>query len=179
MSTKSSRSSGTQITKKGINQGVVLVDPITGNPLTVIFEGGQYKLVVKGDGSGSSGGPTADVNIISSIPIGIKDQVTGNILKINPDGSLDSNVEVDAADGDNIAIADPITGYKLKINPDGSANTNMLNRLIDVPHDDIEIMAVNDDGNPLVISVRKSGSLVRTLTLTYNSDGDFQRVQRT
>ena len=178
MSTKSAKSAGTQVTKKGIVQGVVLVDPVTGNPLNVIFEGGQYKLVVKGDSSGGGGGPTADVNIISSIPIGIKDQTTGNIFKINADGSIDANVILDAS-SDNVAIADAISGNKLKINTDGSTNSLMLNKLIDVPHDDIEVTAYNLDGNPTTVLVRKSGSLVRTLTLSYNSDGDFQRVQRT
>ncbi len=127
MATKSQRSSGTQITKKGVNQGVVLVDPNTGNPLTVVLEGGQYKLVVKGDGSGGGGGTTSDVNIISSVPIGIKDENTGNIFKINPDGSIDANVELDASDGDSVAVVGTETGtpggtqHTLKIGADGNA----------------------------------------------------------
>lgn len=127
MSTKSQRSSGTQITKKGINQGVVLVDPVTGNPVNVVYEGGQYKLVVKGDGSGGGGGPTSDVNIVSSIPLTLKDQVTGNLLKVNPDGSIDVNMESDAADGDSMMAVGTENGtpsgiqHTLKIGSDGNA----------------------------------------------------------
>lgn len=103
MSTKSTRSSGTQHTQRGVNQGVVLVDPKSGLPVDVIYEDGKYKLAVTGSGGGG-GGPSSDVNIISSIPLTLKDPVTGDLFKVNPDGSIDVNMESDAADGDNIAI---------------------------------------------------------------------------
>lgn len=55
-----------------------------------------------------------------SVEIG--DSSTGNTLNINANGSIDANVEIDAADGDNIAIIDT-DGDQLNINPDGSINT--------------------------------------------------------
>lgn len=125
MSTKSNRSSGTQHTQRGVNQGVVLVDPKTGLPVDVVFEGGQYKLAVTGSSGG--GGPSSDVNIISSVPLTLKDPVSGNLFKVNADGSIDANVEVDAADGDSIAVVGTEDGtpsgtqHTLKIGADGNA----------------------------------------------------------
>lgn len=54
----------------------------------------------------------------------------------------------------------------------------MLNKLIDIPHDDIEVTQFTADGDPEIIEIRDNGQLKRTLTLTYNADGEFQRVQR-
>lgn len=56
--------------------------------------------------------------------VSIGDPVTNGILTIYPNGSIDANVEVDAADGDNIAIQDA-DGDQLDINPDGSINVNV------------------------------------------------------
>lgn len=89
----------------------------------------------------------------------------------------DVNVDIDL-DGAEVNIRDK-DGDQLEINDDGSINAIAANRLIDVPHDDIEILSKNADGDPLEIAVRFEGQLVRTLNLTYDSDGDLQRVQRT
>lgn len=52
--------------------------------------------------------------------IAIADRVTGNLLKVNADGSIDANVVVSASGGDNIAISDGTN--TLDINSDGSIN---------------------------------------------------------
>lgn len=57
-------------------------------------------------------------------------------------------------------------------------DVNLLNRLIDIPHDDIEVTQFTADGDPEIIEIRENGQLKRTLTLTYNADGEFQRVVR-
>lgn len=59
-----------------------------------------------------------------------------------------------------------------------AADINALNRLIDIPHDDVEITEFNADGDPTIIEFREGGNLKITLNLTYNTDGDLQRVQR-
>tara|TARA_R100000951_G_scaffold112739_1_gene113543 strand:- start:942 stop:1700 length:759 start_codon:yes stop_codon:yes gene_type:complete len=59
-----------------------------------------------------------------------------------------------------------------------AADVNALNKLIDVPHDDVEITTFNADGDPTVIEFREGGNLKLTLNLTYNTEGDLQRVQR-
>lgn len=52
--------------------------------------------------------------------IAIADRITGDLLKVNPDGSIDANVVVSASGGDNIAISDGTD--TLAINSDGSIN---------------------------------------------------------
>lgn len=60
-----------------------------------------------------------------------------------------------------------------------AADVVALNRLIDIPHDDIEITQFTADGDPEIIEFRENSNLKLTLNLTYNSDGELQRVQRT
>ena len=60
-----------------------------------------------------------------------------------------------------------------------AADVVTLNKLLDIPHDDIEITQFNLDGEPEIIEIKENGVLKRTLTLTYNAEGDFQRVIRT
>lgn len=59
-----------------------------------------------------------------------------------------------------------------------AADVIALNRLIDIPHDDIEITQFTADGDPEIIEFRENTNLKLTLTLTYNADGELQRVQR-
>lgn len=87
------------------------------------------------------------------------------------DGAPDSG---DVADSVRIGNGE----FEANVNEDGSFDMNMLNKLINKAHDDIEVMAKNDDGNPTVIEIRNLGSLVMTLNLIYDIDGDFKRVQR-
>lgn len=105
------------------------------------------------------------------------------------------NVIIDAASGDNIAIADPATGFVLKPNSDGSINVvfngvttsvgdysktgldvNNLNRVFSKPFDEIEVTAKNSDGDPTTIISKLNTTLVQTVTLTYDTDGDFQKL---
>lgn len=68
-------------------------------------------------------GGSVDISIsdlTDSIKIG---DGSGVYLDINPDGSINANVEVDAADGDNIAISDGTN--TLAVNPNGSINVNL------------------------------------------------------
>jgi hypothetical protein len=121
MSTKGNRSSGTQITPKGVNQGQVLVDPNTGLPVTVVTDNqGKRRLAVDANVTASIGNINVDLDFNEdSVQLG--DPNSGFTLKINSDGSIDCNVKVDAADGDNVAIKDS-NGDELNINPDGSLN---------------------------------------------------------
>lgn len=59
-----------------------------------------------------------------------------------------------------------------------AADVTALNKLIDIPHDDVEITQFTADGDPEVILFRENGNLKITLNLTYNADGELQRVQR-
>src|SRR4030067_416706 len=127
MSTKSNKSSGTQHNPRGVTQGVTLVDSRTGNPIdTVEDSNGVKRLAVDANVTANISGIEVSLDGTGSggDNVYLVDNVTGNKLKINPDGSIDTNIEVDAADGDNIAIADPITGNKIKVEADGSININ-------------------------------------------------------
>lgn len=122
MGTKSTRSSGTQHNPRGVTQGNTLVDPNTGLPIDVIQDDqGVKRLAVDANINANVGDINVDLNYEEdSVHIG--DPNTDTTLKINPDGSIDANVSVDAAGGDNIAIKDT-DGDELDINPDGSINT--------------------------------------------------------
>lgn len=126
MSTKSTRSSGTQHNQRGVTQGNTLVDPKSGLPITVITDNtGAKRLAVDAQVTATVG--SVDVNLVGTGTDGdnifVVDNATGNKLKVNSNGSLDVNAEIDAAGGDNIAIHDS-NGHELKINSDGSINVN-------------------------------------------------------
>lgn len=104
MGTKSTRSSGTQHNPKGVTQGVTLVDPKSGNPIdTVLDSNGVKRLAVDGNFTAQNVQATVELEY-SEDSVAIGDPNTGTLLKINPDGSIDSNVEIDAGDGDNVGL---------------------------------------------------------------------------
>lgn len=105
MATKSSRSSGTQHNKRGVTQGTTLVDPIDGFPVCVKKDGaGDYRLCV--DGTFTLSAAELEVNLdVDNDGVHIGDLTTGDVLVVNPDGSINVNVAVDAKDGDNIAVS--------------------------------------------------------------------------
>lgn len=124
MATKGNRSSGTQVTKRGINQGNVLVGPNTGLPIDEVEDSnGVRRLAV--DANFTAQNVDAHVELdFEEDSVAIGDPDSGNVLGIENDGSINANVAVDAADGDNIAIHDN-DGDELAINPDGSINVNL------------------------------------------------------
>lgn len=72
-------------------------------------------------------GGSVDISIsdlTDSIKIG---DGSGVYLDINPDGSINANVEVNAADGDNIAISDGTN--TMSVNSDGSINVKIFDTL--------------------------------------------------
>lgn len=81
------------------------------------FDEANDRLRVDASVTASIGDVEIDAN---ESDIAIKDRITGNLLKVNADGSIDANVNIDAAGGDNVAISDGTD--TLEINPDGSIN---------------------------------------------------------
>lgn len=113
-----------------------------------------------------------DASVTASIGDVIIKDADGDEMQVNADGSINTNivgplqVEIDAADGDNIAISDGTNN--LQITPEGSAKTIMSNTLITSPFDyisatypvsNVEIF-VYKNGGP-------SGSIVGMVTVTY------------
>lgn len=126
MSTKSNKSSGTQHTQRGVNQGNVIVGPKSGLPIDEIVDGnGKRRLAV--DAALTLDTVTVETDDLTAIDdaVRLEDPDTGAHVRVEANGSLNANVEVDAADGDNIAVHDS-DGNELKINPDGSINTNIV-----------------------------------------------------
>lgn len=108
MATNSNRSSGSQHNARGVTQGVTLVDPKTGLPVAVVLgQDGKYRLAVDANINASIGNINVDLD--GTGPNGdsvyLVDNVTGNKFKINADGSIDVNVELDAS-SDSVAIGD-------------------------------------------------------------------------
>lgn len=125
MSTKSNRSSGTQLNSRGVTQGNTLVGPRSGLPIDEIVDtNGVRRLAV--DAALTLDTVTVDTRELkaNTDQVGIGDPQSGYTLEILADGSINANVQVDAQDGDNIAIHDS-AGNELNINPDGSINVNI------------------------------------------------------
>lgn len=115
------KNSGLQFNPKGVTQGNTLVDYRTGNPISVKTDSfGNQRLCV----DASLTIDTVEVDVRSLVAtrdsIAIKDTISLNSLKVETDGSINTNCAIHAADGDNIAIVDPVSSNILKINPDGS-----------------------------------------------------------
>jgi hypothetical protein len=87
-----------------VTQGKILVDYRTGEPISVTTDvNGVRRLAVDANITASIGTINVDLDFNEdSVQIG--DPNTGFTLKINADGSIDANVEIDASDGDNIGL---------------------------------------------------------------------------
>jgi len=119
MSTKN-KSAGSQCTPRGFTQGNVLVCHKTGLPIDcVVDSAGIQRLAVDANITAQNIQVEVDLDFYDD-GVHIGDPISGNVLVINPDGSIDANVEVDAADGDNIAISghpDPIFDEQYTVIP--------------------------------------------------------------
>lgn len=82
----------------------------------------------------------------------------------------DVHDSVRLGDGTNEATITPtnISKFALDVMP--------LNRLIRYPYDRIDIVSKNIDGDPTQIEFRSLGTLVATVNITYDADGDLQSV---
>lgn len=149
----------------------------TYDPYNAEFIFGQPSSLV--DENGNSYGPTNPLFV----------QLSDGSISI---GTVNAEIEVqlsrrdnnpDAGDvHDSVRLGNQDHELSYTVNDDVSkvaADVNILNKLIDVPHDDIEVTQYTADGDPEIIEIRESGNLKRTLTLSYNASGDFQRVVRT
>ncbi len=103
MSTKN-KSAGSQFTPKGVTQGTVLVDPVTGKPVSTVTDSNGVRRIAV-DGNFVAQNVQAQVNLDSDEDeVAVEDPDTGAHIRVETDGSINANVEVDAADGDNIGL---------------------------------------------------------------------------
>lgn len=107
--------------------------------------------------------------------IAISDGV--DVLVINPDGSINANVALLHTE-DSIRLGNGVDFISTKTREIGEIglDVNTLNRVFSKPFDELEVISKNDDGDPLIVVSRLNAVLVQTVTLTYDSDGDFKKL---
>lgn len=104
MATKSFKSSGTQHNQRGVSQGVTILDPVTGLPVSVVEDSGGLKRLAV-DTSVTIDNVSIDVDLDATEDgVHIGDATTGNTLTVNADGTIDVNVAISAEDGDSVSI---------------------------------------------------------------------------
>lgn len=105
MGTKSNRSSGSQITSRGVNQGVSIVGPKSGLPIDEIVDtNGTRRLAVDSTITFDATGLAVDLDFEGD-SVAIGDANSGNTLSIESDGSINTNIKADAKEGDNFSIS--------------------------------------------------------------------------
>lgn len=108
--------------------------------------------------------------------IAVADRLTGNLLKVNSDGSIDVNNPISAAFGDSIIVSDGTND--LNINPDGSLNvqfaqpttTSQYNEVSSVANSVLTtIISYTATGTQQLTQIDVSGTNIATYSLTINS----------
>lgn len=87
--------------------------------------------------------------------IAIKDRVTDNLLAIESDGSINANVNIDAASGDSIVISDGTND--LNIESDGSINVNVVGTATEAKQDS-QITILNSIDSKLTAPISVAAS---------------------
>lgn len=162
MGTKGNRSSGTQHNPKGVTQGNTLVDYRTGEPISVTTDSnGLRRLAVDANVTASIGNIDVDLDFNEdSVQIG--DPNTGFTLKINTDGSVDANVEIDADDGDNIAIsAHPLQIFSQAADTITTANFEEIFTYTSIDNRTRIVSVVSTVSTPSLIRIKINGTIVR------------------
>jgi len=162
MGTKGNRSSGTQHNPKGVTQGNTLVDYRTGEPISVTTDSnGLRRLAVDANVTASVGNIDVDLDFNQdSVQIG--DPNTGFTLKINTDGSVDANVEIDADDGDNIAIsAHPLQIFSQAADTITTANFEEIFTYTSIDNRTRIVSVVSTVSTPSLIRIKINGTIVR------------------
>jgi len=113
--------------------------------------------------------------------IAIGDRLTGNLVKVNADGSIDANVVVSASGGDNIAISDGT--HTLDINSDGSINvkaTDLDIRNLTFATDKVDVSGSNVNVAATDLDIRNLSALQDNVaisngvnSLSINLDGSI------
>lgn len=163
MSTKSNRSSGTQHNARGVNQGNTLVGPKSGLPIDEVVDGaGVRRLAVDAQVTTTIG--DVQVQLDGVAPDGdsvhIVDNVSGNKMKVNADGSIDSNVEVDATDGDSIMVVGTEDST-----PTGTQHTHKIG-----PEGDLRVK--DEESIGLLTAIRDNSDTVESLLTGIENNTD-------
>lgn len=120
---------------------------------------------------------TAEISeLISSADdsdIAIRDPLTNNTLKINTDGSIDTNVKVDASEKDSVLIVGTengtINGTQRVMRVDSSGNTQSIQMNSIVPYQFDSIYPEYNTTSDTYI-YKKNNQTVATVTVNYSDD---------
>lgn len=130
--------------------------------LKLVYDETEKALKTTGSGGGPGNGLTNTELRASPLDI--------NVLTNPP-----TTVVIDSND-DSIAIGDRDTGDLLKVNPDGSALVSTMNQLVPENFNGVFITSKNGNGDPLIVQYKQGLTIVATLTLSYDIDGDLESV---
>ena len=122
------------------------------------------------------------VNVIIDAASGDNIKISDGVdtLQINPDGSI--NVQISGINLSHVSSSVRLgngTDFLTTSNGDNSTvglDVNNLNRVFSKPFDEIEVTSKDADGNPLIIISKLNNALMQTVFLTYDIDGDFQKL---
>lgn len=105
------------------------------------------------------------------------DELRAAPLEVDVIATVPQSIIIDAAE-DNIAIKDPVSEETLVVNSGGSINVLGLNQMIPAEFDSFHITAKTMAGDPQTIEYRKGMTVIATLTIAYDIDGDLESVTR-
>lgn len=129
--------------------------------LKLVYDEAEQAL--KTTGSSGPGGGLTDAELRASP------------LEVDVVSSTPQAIVIDAAD-DSIAIGDRDTGDTQKVTPDGEALVNTMNQLVPEKFNGVFITLKNGNGDPLTVEYRQGITVVATLTMRYDIDGDLESV---
>jgi len=92
-------------------------------------------------------------------------------LEVNITHTEDS---IKIGDGTNLAKV-----TKAAVGTNAGLNVNTMNTLFTKPFTQLTVLTKNSDGDPLTIKSIYNGTDVQLMTITYDSDGDFQQASIT
>lgn len=176
-----SGSPGTWITPRGPVQGEVIIDPATGLP-------------IKTTNGGLNVNATAVIGDVilsaQTSSIAIANPSTLTPLLVEADGSINVNTSVQATQGDSILMVGTengtVGGMQHVLEIDSNLNAHVINMGSLVPKifDDISITYGTIDSQTVATLIQYyvgglSGTLVATLTLSYDSNANLTNIQRT
>lgn len=93
--------------------------------------------------------------------------------------ALDVNVANIGESVTNDGLGNPISSKLTQDGTERGLHVMTLNRLIPCEFDDIQITQFTAEGDPEIVIYRSDTNIIATLTITYNTDGEVERVRRT
>lgn len=150
----------------------VIIDAASGDNIAI--SDGVDTLSVNSDGS---------INVIVQDITLSKDNDSIEIFQANHDNvNVNANIQVnntDASLANPVPVTDENNDVLLSTRATEVTQLDLLNsQAIDKTYTRIEVATKNDDGSPTSILIKNGLTTVRTLTLIYDTDGDFLSLEK-